>query len=103
MEHYRELLTAISDLAVYGLNDKTNARYATAFNTISIIAPQRVVAALVEFQDEIKVSNQKKSLERHDKLLTKLLLEIRRSLELPFEDDSATFHFKLIGGKETQR
>lgn len=97
-EHYRELLSSISDLAVKGLNDETQARYATASNTIALIAPQQVIAALADFQGEIDISNPKRSLERHDELLTKLVLAIRHSLELPFEDDPSTFRFRLVGG-----
>jgi hypothetical protein len=103
VKHYQELLSALSDLAVHGLNDDTNARYATAFNTIALIAPQRVIEALSEFQDEIKMSNQNKSHQRHDELLTKLLLEIRHSLELPFDDNPSTFRFRLIGSERTSR
>ncbi len=57
-----------------------------------------VIKALFEFQDQIHVSNQNPSPQRHDELLSKLLLEIRRSLELPFKDDPEEFHLRLIGG-----
>jgi len=80
------------------LSDETQARYATASNTIALIAPQKVIAALDEFQQEIDISNPKRSPVRHDELLTKLVLELRRSLELPFEDDVSTFRFRLVGG-----
>src|SRR5437660_4462260 len=101
MEHYRELLSSISDLAVKGLSDETQARYATASNTIALIASQKVIAALDEFQQEIAISNPKRSLVRHDELLTKLVLELRRSLELPFERDVSTFRFRLVvGGRQ---
>jgi hypothetical protein len=98
MERYSELLASISDLVVYELNEKTQARYSSAFNTIALTAPQPLIKALFEFQDHIHVSNKNRSHERHDELLSKLLFEMRRSLELPFQDDPEDFHLRLIGG-----
>jgi hypothetical protein len=98
MERYSELLASISDLVVYGLNEKTQARYSSAFNTIALTAPQTVIKALFEFQDHIHVSNQNPSPQRHDELLSKLIFEIRSSLDLPFKDDPEEFHLRLIGG-----
>jgi hypothetical protein len=99
VERYQELLVAISDLAVRGTDEETNARYATAVNTIGLTAPQFVIEALLAFQDEISVANQRPSKERHDALLSRLVLEMRRSLELPLDDDPATFRFRLVGGR----
>lgn len=99
VERYQELLEAISDLAVHGTDDKTNARYATAVNTIGLTAPQFVIEALLAFQDEISVANKNQSKERHDALLSRLVLEMRRSLEFPLDDNPATFRFKLVGGR----
>ena len=61
MERYSELLVSISDLVVYGLNEKTQARYSSAFNTIALTAPQTVIKALFEFQDHTHVSNKERS------------------------------------------
>lgn len=97
LDRYTELLTAISDLAVKGVSEATNTRYATAANTIVLTAPQAVVDALFTFQQEITISNPKRSIDEHDTLLTELVLQIRKSLELPFKDDPSTFKFKLVG------
>lgn len=99
LERYQELLETISDLAVRGTDDETNARYATAFNTIGLTAPQFVIEALLAFQDQISVANQNQSQDRHDALLSQLVLEMRRSLELPLDDDRTTFRFRLVGGR----
>ena len=98
MERYSELLASISDLVVYELNEKTQARYSSAFNTIALTAPLAVIKALSEFQDHTHVSNKNPSRQRHDELLSKLVFEMRRSLELPFQDDLEDFHLRLIGG-----
>lgn len=96
VERYGALLSAISDLAIHGFNDSTGERFATAANTLVLVAPQPVVTALMRFHHETRNSNPNKSLERHDQLLRDLVLELRRSLDLPFRDHPETFDFHLI-------
>jgi hypothetical protein len=100
LAHYQDLLSGISDLAIDDI-DKTeaNLKFARAVNTIALVAPQSVISALMDFHDEVKFSNPNKSVDNHDKKLKKLLLEMRKSLELPFEDDPSTFNFHLVGFK----
>lgn len=95
---YTELLTSISDLAVLGLNEETQGRFARAVNTIGLTAPQEVIEALLDFTAEIQVSKLDRTQDRHDQLLNTLLLRIRKSLDLPFTDDPETFRFRLLGG-----
>ena len=100
LEHYRELLLAISDLAVDGTNkEQANQRFARAANTIVLVAHPRVINALMAFHDEVKFSNPNRTAEGHDRKLKDLLLAIRASLELPFVDDPDTFDFHLIGSR----
>ena len=99
--HYQELLNALSDLAVDGIDkDKANQCFANAANTIALVAPQYVIEALMKFHDEVKFSNPNKSQEGHDKALKVLLLAIRKSIELPFRDDPEKFEFHLIGSSQ---
>ncbi|MBI4559846.1 MAG: hypothetical protein HY706_19835 [Candidatus Hydrogenedentes bacterium] len=103
LAHYQELLNAISDLAIDGTDkNRANQRFATAANTIALVAPQYVIKALMQFHDEVKYSNPNKSAEGHDKALKKLLLAIRTSLQLPFQDDPYNFDFHLIGSAPRQ-
>ena len=107
LAHYRELLSALSDLAVDGIDkNKANQRFALAVNTIALVAPQSVISALMDFHDEVKFSNPNPSEEGHDRKLKQLLLEIRKSMQLPSKDDPSTFAFHLIGSappKETKK
>jgi len=102
LNHYKVLISSLSDLSVDG-TDKTeaNMKFSLASNTIALAAPQYVIEALMEFHDEVKHSNPNKSPERHDKLLIKLLLAIRRDLGLAKKDDVETFKFHLIGSAPT--
>lgn len=58
LEHYGQLMNAISDLAS-GTADQmdANERFNRILNTIVLVAPQRVVQAAMEFHEEISVSN----------------------------------------------
>lgn len=98
MNHYRVLLSSLSDLAVDG-TDKDDARkkFALAANTIVLAAPQRVIAALLALHDEVLNPNPNPSMERHDKLFKDLILAIRRDIGLAGDDDTSTFTFHLIG------
>ena len=98
LEHYKELLLAISDLAVDGVDKaEANQRFARAANIIVLVAPPKVITALMAFHDEVKFSNPNRSIEAHDRKLKELLVAIRWSLRLPFEDEPFDFH--LIGSQ----
>ena len=98
INHYKVLLTSISDLVVDGIDkNEANMRFALALNTIALVAPQYVVSALMNFHDEIKFSNPNKKPENHDKLLIELLLAIRKDIKISEKDDPKTFRFHLIG------
>jgi len=98
LDHYKELLSAISDLAVDGINkDKANIRFALATNTIALVAPQYVIKALMDFHAEIKYTNKNRTHEKHDQLLIELVLAIRKDVKLTSKDNKKTFDFHLIG------
>jgi len=98
VNHYKVLLSSLSDLATDGTDkDEANRKFALASNTIALVAPQSVITALMKFHDEIKFSNPNKSDNKHDELLVKLLLEIRKDIGVSGRDDNKTFNFHLIG------
>jgi hypothetical protein len=96
--HYKLLLSALSDLATDGKDkEDANVRFALASNTIALVAPQSVITALMKFHNEVKFSNPNKTQEKHDTLLKKLLLEIRKDIDLTDKDNESSFIFHLIG------
>jgi len=98
LNHYKVLLSSLSDLAVDGTDkNDANRRFALAVNTISLVAPQYVISALMAFHDEVKFTNKNKSPERHDELLKKLILAVRKDIGLAKGDINETFDFHLIG------
>lgn len=100
LNHYKVLLSSISELAEDGINrGEANKRFLLAFNTIALVAPQYVIKALVDYQYETRTSNSNPSLENHDRLLKELLLAIRKDIGLSTKDNPDTFIFHLIASK----
>jgi len=98
LNHYKELLSALSELAIDGADKgKANIKFASSANTIALVASQEVITAIMNFHDEVKFSNRSKSPEKHDKLLKELLLKIRQDIGLSKKDNEDTFVFHLIG------
>ena len=100
LQHYKELLTAISDLAIDD-KDKTeaNVRFAEASNTICLVADQNVISALMAFHDYAKSLSREGGIDKHDMLLKDLLLEIRRDIGVSKKDDKETFSYHLVGAR----
>lgn len=82
LAYYRELLAALSDI-VGSASAPQKERWAHAANTVQLIASKAVLAALHELLDEIAESNPNRSTEKHDRLLSKLVLCIRKDVGLP--------------------
>lgn len=100
LNHYKVLISSLSALAVDGTNkEEANMNFALATNTIALVAPQSVITALMEFHNYVKYSNKNQTPEEHDRLLEKLLLEIRKDIGLSKKDNPETFDFHLIGSK----
>lgn len=94
-EHYYELLKALA--AFYDTTAdvvKTRQQAASAMNMIVLVAPQDLVASVMTYYREMLVWPPRH--EERDRLLRLLVLKMRRSLELPFVDDPASFDFAFV-------
>ncbi|NLF42524.1 MAG: hypothetical protein GX587_07505 [Bacteroidales bacterium] len=100
LNHYKVLLSSISDLAIDDTDkDEANLKFALATNTIALVAPQQVITALMAFHDYTQMSNPNQTIEKHDELLIKLLLEIRRDLGVSKKDNPSSFTYHLVGSR----
>lgn len=100
VHHYTNLLGSLSDLAVDGTDkDDANSRFARYVNTICLVAPTNVIEAVMAFHNEVKFSNPDKSVERHDKLLSELMVAIREDIGLSRKQSKTGLQFHLIGAK----
>ncbi|MFC1677214.1 hypothetical protein ACFL3G_09155 [Planctomycetota bacterium] len=97
LNHYKALFSSISELADNGIKQEgAGKRFALAVNTIFLVAPQYVISALMDFCDEIQSSNLNKSSERHDELLKKLVLAVRKDIGLVKGDNIDNFKIHLM-------
>lgn len=53
LNHYKFLLQSISDLAVDNTAIKAHQIFALAMNTLALVAPHKVVAAMLAFHDGV--------------------------------------------------
>lgn len=98
VQHYTDLLSSLSDLAVDGADkNEANRSFAHAVNTVGLVAPQYVISALMAFHRHVCWPSPDASVEKHDELLRGLPLAIRRDIGLSAKDDATTFDFHLIG------
>jgi hypothetical protein len=98
---YQELLSAVSDLADDNVTlAQAQRRFAAAVNTVVLVAPQPVIDAVMAYYRELLSKTIDRP--RRVELLKRLILEIRKSLELPFDDDPDTFDFELVAAPKGQ-
>ena len=95
LERYKAFVASLSDAIEGETSREGQERFARACNDVILFAPQPVLEALRRFRQEILVSNPNKSIERHDKLLAELFLEIRKDLRLRPRDNPRTFRVQL--------
>ena len=96
LEHYKDFVSALSGV----ISDESTAdgqrAFSRASNRLMLIAPQNVIEALRDFQNEIKRSNTNKSVDRHNELMSKLFYAMRHDLGVSPADDPATFKVWLF-------
>jgi hypothetical protein len=79
-EHYREFMTALSNIVGSDSTPEGQRRFTHAGNTVQLIASKSVIVRLIEFREAIAISNRQRTQEMHDELLSKLVREFRADL-----------------------
>lgn len=96
LEHYKRFIESINEIIDGDKTPDGNLKFAKASNNLMLIAPQAVIEALNEFRQEISISNAPNStIEKHDKLLSNLLFEIRKDLKISPKDKKDELKIKL--------
>lgn len=88
LEHYKEFVACLSGVISGESTPDAQRAFSLVCNRLNLVAPQAVISALQEFQDEIKISNPAKSQEVHDKLMSKLFYAMRRDLQVTPTDEN---------------
>lgn len=95
LEHYKEFVASLSGIVSGESTPDGQRAFARACNKLNLIAPQAVVKALQDFQQEIKVSNSQPNAEHHDRLMSLLIHEMRKDLQVTPKDKDSSFVFGL--------
>jgi hypothetical protein len=95
LDHYKDFVVSLSGIITGEGTPEGQRAYSRACNNLNLIAPQVVIKALQAFQEETRMSNPSPSRERHDLLLSKLFLEIRKDLGIRPKDAAETFSIHL--------
>jgi hypothetical protein len=94
-DQYREFLCSVSGIVGSDSTPEGQQSFAKASNTLHLIGSKGVIEALHHSQDGIKTSNRKLSDERHDTLLSRLIWEIRRDVQIPGTPEASDFSARL--------
>jgi hypothetical protein len=92
---YKELVQSLSGIVEGDSEPDGHRRFASACNTVHLIASKGVIEALRDYQDEIRVSNADRSDRRHNELLSRLLWEIREDAGILCNPPADEFHVRL--------
>lgn len=86
LAHYKEFVISLSGIISGEYTPDSQRQFALACNKLNLIAPQSVIRALRKFQQEIKITNDTRSQEAHDRLMSELLYEMRKDLGIKPKD-----------------
>jgi hypothetical protein len=91
LEHYKAFIASLSGILEKESSSEGQKAFALACNNMLLFAPQSVLEALRYFQEETRTSNPNRQNDRHDELLSNLLLEIRKDLKVRPKDKAKIF------------
>ncbi|WP_417433363.1 hypothetical protein [Kiloniella sp.] len=94
--HYKDYFAALAANVGAHSSHESSKRYAIAFNTVGLFASQEVINCLHNYQYLTRLQADKVPRDEHDKLLTELVLAIRKDLKLKPKDDVSSFKYMVI-------
>lgn len=85
--HYKDFGACLSGVISGEFTPVAQRSFAIACNKLNLVASQPVIHALQKFHEEIKASNDTKSQEAHDRLMSEIFFEMRKDLRVKLEDE----------------
>lgn len=93
LAYYKAFIESLSGIVEGDATPEGHLAFSRATNNLLLFAPQVVLIALNAFRSEISISNAPSRMrEKHDSLLAKLLLAMRRDIGVLPVDERTTFH-----------
>ncbi|MGD0094983.1 MAG: hypothetical protein ABSB60_00715 [Terracidiphilus sp.] len=94
-EQYKEFVVSISGIVAGDSTPEGNRAFARACNTLHLIGSKGVLVALHAYQDEVAPSNPSHSATKESAMLSKLVWEVRKDIEIPGTRQSSDFSVQL--------
>ncbi len=94
-EQYKEFMLSISGIVAGDSTPEGNRVFAKACNTLHLIGSKGVLDALHAYQDEAKFSNPNHSAAKESALLSRLVWEVRKDVEIPGTPQASEFSVHL--------
>jgi hypothetical protein len=94
-EQYKEFMVSISGIVAGDSTPEGNRVFAKACNTLHLIGSKGVLGALHAYQDEARYSNPNHSAAKETALLSNLVWEIRKDIEIPGTPQASEFSVHL--------
>jgi len=94
-EFYKAFVASLSDVVEGESTLVGQVAFNLATNNLSLIAPQRVIEALIEYRKEVSISNPDRRQDRFEQVMSRLLYEMRKDLGMSPRDNEGTFRVLL--------
>ncbi len=94
-EQYKEFVVSISGIVAGDSTPEGNRVFAKACNTLHLIGSKSVLDALHAYQDEARFSNPNHSAAKEAVLLSRLVWEVRKDVEIPGTPQASEFSVHL--------
>ncbi len=94
-EQYKEFMISISGIVGGDSTPEGNRVFAKACNNLHLIGSKGVIVALHAYQDQIRASNLNHLATIEEALLSKLVWEIRKDIQIPATPEATEFSVHL--------
>jgi len=94
-EQYKEFMVSISGIVAGDSTPEGNRVFAKACNTLHLIGSKGVLDALHAYQDEARSSNPNHLAAKEAALLSKLVWEVRKDIQIPGTPQASEFSVHL--------
>jgi len=95
LEHYKDFVASLSGILSGESTPEGQRAFSRACNKLNLVAPHAVIKALQDFQQEIKITNARRSNEQHDNLMSRIFYEMRKDLQITPVDKDTSLIFGL--------
>jgi hypothetical protein len=92
---YLNFVNALSGITDSEISDEGEINFAKACNDLHALAPLKVLSALHEYQNQIRISNPNPSNELKQKTLDSLLYQMRKDLKIKPSENIQEFSMQL--------